>query len=167
MCGPCPLPVFWCFVLDAVYTAQVFASNETLLLRFGLPFTWWWRAGVPETANVWNRVPAWILLKLQPSFRLLKLAGGVPALSVVHINVDIFWRRRGKTFPFLGGLLQCKHGLSQDVSGWGVGAFPPANESMQVSWERVKHSNWMPSRPEKTEDTDIAVNNSWYSPNEA
>ncbi len=32
--------------------AQVFTSDETLLLWFGLPFTRQWRAGTPETANI-------------------------------------------------------------------------------------------------------------------
>ncbi len=39
----------------AVYTAQVFASNETLLLRSSLPFTWQRCIGAPETANIETR----------------------------------------------------------------------------------------------------------------
>ncbi len=52
-----------------VYTVQVFASNKTLLLWFGLPFTWQRRAGTPETANVWNQVAEWNLLKPQTGKR--------------------------------------------------------------------------------------------------
>ncbi len=58
----------WCSDLEAVHTAQVFASNETLVLWFGLYFTWQRRAGAPETANFWNWIPT------QPSFRLCQLA---------------------------------------------------------------------------------------------
>ncbi len=38
-------------LVEAVSTAQVFTSNETLLLWFGCPFTWQQCAGTPETAN--------------------------------------------------------------------------------------------------------------------
>ncbi len=37
---------------DGVYTAQVFVLDETLLLRFDLPFTGQRCAGIPETPNV-------------------------------------------------------------------------------------------------------------------
>ncbi len=70
---------------EAVYMAQVFASNETLLLWFGLPFTWQQRAGTPETASVWNRVPECNLLKPQPSSRLCKLASWVPVKAVTKL----------------------------------------------------------------------------------
>ncbi len=72
-----------CFeMLGAVYTAQVFSSNETLLSWFVLSFTWQRRAGAPETTNLWNQVSEWNLLKPQPSFRLCELAIGVPVNAV-------------------------------------------------------------------------------------
>ncbi len=39
---------------------------------------------------------------------------GMPttALSLVHLNWDIYWKRKGKTFPFLVWLLLSKCGLS-------------------------------------------------------
>ncbi len=84
MCVCVPLYSYLCEsqFLGAVYMAQVFASNETLLLQFGLPFTWQRRAGTPENTNIWNWVPEWNLLKPQPSFRLCKLASGVPVNAV-------------------------------------------------------------------------------------
>ncbi len=33
--------------------------------RNTLPFTWQWRAGTAETANVWNQGPEWNLLNAQ------------------------------------------------------------------------------------------------------
>ncbi len=33
-----------------------FASNVELLLQFSLPFTWRWRAGTPETTDVWSGI---------------------------------------------------------------------------------------------------------------
>ncbi len=54
-----------CVNLEVVYKMQVFASNSIFLLRFSLPFTRQWRAGVPETTNVWKQVPEWNFLKPQ------------------------------------------------------------------------------------------------------
>ncbi len=99
-CG-CPLPKsHWTFLetpifltpihtqiseSEAVYTAQVFAPNKTLLLQMGLPFTRHRRAGAYETANVWNRVPGCNLLKPQLPLWLCKLASGVPVNAVTKL----------------------------------------------------------------------------------
>ncbi len=72
-------------VKGVVYMAQVFASNETLLLWFGPPFMWQWRAGAPETANIWNRVSEWKLLKMGASFHLCEIASGVPVNMVMML----------------------------------------------------------------------------------
>ncbi len=48
-------------VSEVAYTAQVFATNETVLLRFHLHFTWQQHASAAETTNVCSRVPEWNL----------------------------------------------------------------------------------------------------------
>ncbi len=62
----------WSFILGAVYTAQVFTSNQTLLLRFSPPFTWQPRKCLKRL------VPECNPLNTQPYFRLCKLTSGVP-----------------------------------------------------------------------------------------
>ncbi len=62
-----------------------FHIKQTLLLWFDLSVTWQQCAGTSETANVWNRVPEFNLLKPQLSFRLCKLASGVPVNTVTTL----------------------------------------------------------------------------------
>ncbi len=52
--------------------------------------------------NVWNQVPEWNFFKLQPSFRLCKLASGVPvnvvmALMLMLAQVNAFHSRHHQT----------------------------------------------------------------------
>lgn len=51
---------------------QVFASNMTLLLHFGLSFTWQPCASAPETTDIREGVSECHLLIIQPSFWLCK-----------------------------------------------------------------------------------------------
>ncbi len=86
--NPTPVIITATISYDPVKLPQVFASNETLLLQFGLPFTWQRRAGAPETANVWIQVPEWNLLKPQTSFLLCKLANCKACDSSDYANAN-------------------------------------------------------------------------------
>ncbi len=91
----------WLAILDAVYMVQVFASNKTLLLRFGLSFTWQQRAGAPETSNYWNRIPGCNLLKPQPSFWLCKLANHKACESGDYTNANASASQCISQYPLL------------------------------------------------------------------
>ncbi len=62
-----------------------FVLKQPLVLQFGLPFTWQWRAGAPETTNFWKRVPECNLLKRQPSSSCVNWWTAKPATVVLML----------------------------------------------------------------------------------
>ncbi len=97
----------------AVYTPPLLTSNETLLLGLSLPLTWQWLTGSPETAKVWNWVPQWNLLTLQPSLQLFELASGVPVnvamlmLMLAQVNAFRSSHYQSLSFRLQGGQVRC------------------------------------------------------------
>ncbi len=78
-----------------VFTWHKFLLQTKHFVAVGLPFTWPWHVGAAETANIWNLVPEWDLLKSRPSFCLCKLTGGVPVnvvtmLMLMLVQVNVF-----------------------------------------------------------------------------
>ncbi len=61
------------------------------------------------------------------------------ALSVVRVNMDIFWRHKGETFPFLAGLLPSKRGFGDSNLIWQP-ALPPLHHSHSHLLDTQIHS---------------------------